>query len=300
MPDKMEICMKNELVKSSLSTLPVHIGCGSASFECPIDCPLHYHDEIELLAMLEGEKRVWVDDREYLLQRGDVAFINTRVPHRTEDLPPNISSVLLQFRPESFQDERLSNRTLRHLARFVGGAGENPICIFRKKDGEDELLRYLIQIRTEYQEKSPAYEKYLQGCIHLVLGFLYRRELLCDVGLRFHNSAMDKVMPALVYMDDHYAEDVTLSALSELCGLSEGYFCRQFKVATGSTPVEYLNFVRIYNAEKMLTRTNRPILDISMEVGFSSVSYFNRMFHRFKSCSPNSYRRAQYMRQNGI
>jgi AraC-like DNA-binding protein len=60
-----------------------------------------------------------------------------------------------------------------------------------------------------------------------------------------------------------------------------------------------LNFVRIYNAEKLLVRTDLPILDISMEVGFSSISYFNRMFRRFKSCSPNHYRHAQYMRENG-
>ena len=87
-----------------------------------------------------------------------------------------------------------------------------------------------------------------------------------------------------------------LSTLSELCGLSEGYFCRQFKNATGSTPMEYLNFVRIYHAEKLLVRSAMPILDVSMEVGFSSVSYFNRMFRRFKGCAPNSYRNAQYLR----
>ncbi|MBQ8351417.1 MAG: AraC family transcriptional regulator [Clostridia bacterium] len=290
--------MKNELVKSSLQTLPVHIGCGSSVLDCPADCPLHYHDEIELLAILAGEKRVWVDDKEYLLCAGDVAFINARVPHRTEDLPPHISTVLLQFRPESFQNEPIDNRALRHLARFVDNTGENPIRIFRSRHGEEELLHYLMQIRTEYEEKKTSYEKYLQGCIHLILGFLYRTGILCDTDQRFHHTAVKKVMPALTFVDDHYAEDVTLGQLSELCGLSEGYFCRQFKAATGSTLVEYLNFVRIYNAEKLLIRTNLPILDIAMEVGFSSLSYFNRMFRRFKSCSPNIYRHAQYLRDH--
>ncbi len=290
--------MRNELVRSSLSTLPVHIGCGASSFECPMDCPLHYHDEIELLAIINGEKRVWVDEKEYLLSKGDVAFINSRVPHRTEDLPPNISTVLLQFRPDTFQPEPVESRALRHLARFVDSAGDNPIRIFRCRNGEEELFRYMMQIKEEYESKKASYESYLQGCIYLILGFLYRQGMLCDAEQRFHNNAVEKVMPALVFVDDHYAEDVSLNCLSELCGLSEGYFCRQFKAATGSTLVEYLNFVRIYNAEKLLTRTNRPILDISMEVGFSSVSYFNRMFRRFKSCSPNSYRHAQYLREN--
>lgn len=289
--------MGNELIKSSLSTVPVHISFGANTLACPLECSLHYHDEIELLAILEGEKRIGGDEWEYCLRAGDVAVINSRVPHWTVDLPPNIYCILVQFRPESFQQEPYENRTLHHLARFVDSDRENPIRIFHRCEGDEELMQYLLRMRDEYQAKKPFYENYLQGCIHLLLGFLYRNGVLHNTENRFYNSAVEKVMPALTFVDDHYAEVVTLSELSELCGLSEGYFCRQFKAATDSTPMEYLNFVRIYNAEKLLVRTKRPILEISMEVGFSSVSYFNRMFRRFKSCSPKSYRHAQYMRE---
>ena len=68
------------------------------------------------------------------------------------------------------------------------------------------------------------------------------------------------------------------------------YFCRIFKSAIGATFTEYLNFVRVCKAEKMLSRTNNSILDISEAVGFSSVSYFNRVFKKYRNCSPRAYR----------
>ena len=67
--------------------------------------------------------------------------------------------------------------------------------------------------------------------------------------------------------------------------------------ATGSTFIEYLNYVRISHAERLLYRTDRSVLDVAMDVGFSSVSYFNRIFKRFRNCTPNDFRKASYLRE---
>ena len=57
------------------------------------------------------------------------------------------------------------------------------------------------------------------------------------------------------------------------------------------TVTEYLNFVRICKAEKLLSSSEKSILEISEAVGFSSISYFNRVFKRVRSSSPGSYRK---------
>ena len=246
--------------------------------------------------MKEGVKHIWVDDKEYILHPGEVAFINSRVPHYTQDDPPVSHMMLLQFRLEEFLELPDDSRPLRHLARFANNAGEHPIRMFGIDEDGGEFYRYVSEMYEEAEQKRKSYEIYLRGHIYLILGYLYRQGILTDTVQSFNSHTVSKVFPALAYIDDNYADDISLSTLSSLCGLSEGYFCRQFKEATGSTFVEYLNFVRIYNAEKLLTRTEKPILDISMDVGFSTISYFNRTFRRFKSCSPRSYRHAQYMR----
>lgn len=286
--------MKNELVKSTVPSLPACITLSAATLPQTIDCGLHFHDEMEFISVIRGTYFVWVDEKQYEVHSGDVIFINARVPHRTKIPEGYVSSMLIQFRSDIFREQLDHSRPLRCLSYFANNAAENPVRIFSATNGTNELFDVMMKIKGEYEKRRPYYEMYLRGFIYEILGYLYRETVLHDPIEQLNRQAVEKVMPALTYIDGHYAEDIPLAILSERCGLSEGYFCRQFKAAIGSTFIEYLNFVRIYHAEKLLTRTSKPILDISMEVGFSTVSYFNRMFRRYKSCSPNSYRRAQY------
>lgn len=289
--------MYNELVKSNVPEMPLRVWRNYTPLSKPSTCNLHFHDEIEMIAMTDGVKHIWVDEVEYILTAGDVVFINSRIPHRVQIDPPHSNHVVLQFRADAFLDLPHENRPLRHLARFLNNASECPIRVFHKNTDGDELFRYVNDLCCERDESKPFYNIRLRGFVYLILGYLYRNEALQTTEAIHDSRAIEKVFPALSYIDDHYAEDIPLSTLGDLCGLSEGYFCRQFKAATGSTFIEYLNFVRIYNAEKLLNHSDKPILDISMEVGFSTVSYFNRTFRRFKSCSPSNYRRAQYLQQ---
>ena len=81
-------------------------------------------------------------------------------------------------------------------------------------------------------------------------------------------------------------EQMTLGEIGELLNLNESYFCRLFKKATGSTFTEYLNFVRICKAEHMI-KNGASISESAYGVGFSSLSYFNRVFVRFFGENPS-------------
>ena len=118
--------------------------------------------------------------------------------------------------------------------------------------------------------------------------------VLVDTEEFFQTKEVQKILPALEYVNRNYSEEITLEAVSLMLGFDQSYFCRIFKMATGATFTEYLNFVRICKAEKMLSHTDSSILEISETVGFSSVSYFNRVFKKYRNCSPRSYRLAEY------
>lgn len=72
--------------------------------------------------------------------------------------------------------------------------------------------------------------------------------------------------------------------------LNKDYFCRLFKKATGTSVIEYLNFARVCKAEELL-KSDMNITDIAYTVGFSSLSYFNRSFNKYKGYSPTCYRK---------
>lgn len=92
------------------------------------------------------------------------------------------------------------------------------------------------------------------------------------------------------YVEERYATPLTLDEVSDLINVSSAYFCRKFKRATGMTFVEYLSTIRVEKAKILLRKDRFRICDIAFEVGFNSLSQFNRAFFRYTGYKPSQYR----------
>lgn len=95
---------------------------------------------------------------------------------------------------------------------------------------------------------------------------------------------------AKAYVEDHQEDPITLKEVSQALHVSTFYFCKMFKKATGLTFTNYLGRVRIDRAKKMLLDHNRRISEVAYEVGFGSLTHFNRVFRRLVGQSPSAYR----------
>ena len=73
--------------------------------------------------------------------------------------------------------------------------------------------------------------------------------------------------------------------------MSEGHFCRVFKQYTLKTPVQFINGVRLTHAADELANTNKRVLDVAMDCGFNSVSYFIEVFRESCGITPSRYRK---------
>ena len=94
------------------------------------------------------------------------------------------------------------------------------------------------------------------------------------------------IVPALRYMDLHYAESIKAGDLARRCGLSEAQFRRVFAANIDMTPMDYLNLIRVQNACKLMRRKNSSMEMIAAECGFPSVSTFNRNFRKYLNTTP--------------
>lgn len=251
---------------------------------------IHYHDELEFLPVFEGSFLCRVGGEDYIAKAGEIIFINAGVPHETHAIEKGSKTALVQFRESNYL-----NREIRKIIKYsvrLQNLEATPVRILNSP----ELFSLIDEILTECEEKKSAYEIMVRSLILKVIGLLYRKDILSDGEQIFSTSAMQKILPAMTYINENYSENIDLSAISGMMGFDRSYFCRIFKVATGATFTEYLNFVRICKAERKLSSTDKSILDISSEVGFSSVSYFNRIFKKYKNCSPSVYRTTKYCR----
>lgn len=288
--------MHNEIVSSNISGLPAkisgmpHTGAPKGTF-----CSFHFHDEVEILFVSSGVMRFSFNETQVDVCAGEGIFVNRRVPHSTMSLADNTKDTLFQL-----NIEKLLKMEHHHMNRYLSlifSGNENEFYVF-KKDSEagKEIFDYITKIRKEREEQKKSFGTYIKGQLFLILGALYRHEILNDIELKYDSEGISKIYKALVFVDKNYALQISLEEISDVVNMNPSYFCRVFKKVTGKTLMEYINYVRVWKAENLLTSTEKSILDISVETGFSSVSYFNRVFKKSKGTSPAVYRKIKYLK----
>lgn len=248
---------------------------------------VHYHEEIELLVVYEGAMRFTVDGKNYDAEGGEVIFVNSGVPHSSYKLSP-IRSGIIQFKESDFLDP--DSIEIISYSTKLKSLSEAAVAVIH----DEEFFAAAKKLLSESKRRDLAYDVFIRSEIYKLLGFLYRNKYLAPVDDIKNNREAQKILPLLSHINTSYHENITLNEASAMLNFDPSYFCRIFKRATGASFTEYLNFVRISNAERLLSRTDRSILEISEAVGFSSVSYFNRIFKKYKNCSPRFYRSAKH------
>ncbi len=96
---------------------------------------------------------------------------------------------------------------------------------------------------------------------------------------------------AIEYVNKNISLDINIDSICAAVNISKYYFCRQFKKHTGMTVMKYILKTRIVLAKIDLKKTNLSVSEISEKYGFSSVSYFSRVFKEEERCSPLQYRK---------
>lgn len=106
----------------------------------------------------------------------------------------------------------------------------------------------------------------------------------------FQSSGSNAVLTMKQYIETNYDADLSFSKVARGYFFNEGYLRRVFRQATGESFSSFLNEIRINAAKRLLAETNWNILDVSMQVGFHNVTYFNRVFKQKAGMTPRRYR----------
>lgn len=99
------------------------------------------------------------------------------------------------------------------------------------------------------------------------------------------------ILTAQNWLEENFQQHVSIARLASLAGLGKRTFLRRFKKATGDTPTEYLQSLRVAAARHMLERTKEPVEMITLAVGYEDTSSFRRLFRQHTGLSPSAYRK---------
>lgn len=105
------------------------------------------------------------------------------------------------------------------------------------------------------------------------------------------NHGDAEILTIQQWLEENTARSIAIRDLADRAGLGERTFMRRFKKATGDTPLEYLQQLRIESARRLLEATSETIEGITLKCGYEDISSFRKLFKRSTGLSPSGYRR---------
>jgi AraC-like DNA-binding protein/mannose-6-phosphate isomerase-like protein (cupin superfamily) len=261
--------------------------CYKAKGELSEPLFLHQHDFYEINWVVSGKGINFIDHREYPLQSGDLYTINNR-EHHIAISDGTLEMYILTFSPDLLgQNDPVAHD---YLTPFFAASPRNNRILFNTE--ETEQVNTLIRsIHGEWEEQKAGYHLLIRARMMELLGRIVRAGEN-EIPLQSSSEReYEKIRPALVWMNHHFSEALSLDHLAGLTCMSRTYYCDCFKKVMGISSSRYLEIVRVNRACLMLKTGNDPIIEIAARCGYFNVSNFNHAFKRVYSISPREYRK---------
>lgn len=245
--------------------------------EIPITA--HWHNRIELLYITSGSLEVYLNDVHYTAVSGETVIILPDTIHCASTGPNGAEYHVIAFDPEKFCNATIASDT--YLLPLIQQKNW-----FHPITKHPEIKKILEELICLPEDESACHPLKAMGKIYELLGLFYQH---CAADISQIRKPDERFGAVLIYINNHYTEDISSKNLSEKFGYDEAYFCRRFREATGTNPTKYIRYLRLEKAQQLLRTGRENIRDIALSCGFSDICYFSNCFKRQFGISPRTF-----------
>lgn len=251
--------------------------------------PHHWHEDIEIIYLIEGNVKVGVNNELYNLEQYDIIIIPPGGVHYFLKEMKYSERAVIQFRMSMYDTFLTGNKDRATIKPMFNK------CIFLSKGDKfyDLIESQIKNIIKEYDEKNLGYKMFLKARLYELTGILIRYMPNNNENINYdkQKERLEKLDIVMQYVENNYSNTIILDEIADVAGFSKFHFTRFFKENAGMTFVDYLNNFRISMAEWTLINEECPVTEVAFKTGFNSVKTFNRVFKKLKGCSPMEYRK---------
>lgn len=251
----------------------------------------HQHDFVELVLILNGFGKHEAGKIVHPLERGSVLVIPRGCIHRYFDVSPDFAVLNILFIPEFLPLPRLDIAFLPGFsAIFTGTTLDGEPYVHMKSDEKqtDFFIEIAMELLRENETRSPGCHFVILGLFMTLLGKLARiHSSSHHVGGKLYVSTAG----VIAWLNRHYREPSAVAALCRIANMSKSTLMRNFRRATGTTPLQYQMSLRIVEAAQLLRTTSLAVSEVAFRTGFGDINYFGRQFRRIMGVAPGVYRK---------
>ncbi len=254
--------------------------------------PWHWHPEIELTLVMEGEIIYQANDSPYHLKAGEGLFCNTNVLHSGHgNGSADCNYLSVTFHPRLLYGYSSSVMQTKYMNHILKSPSLASIHLVSEKDWQRRILEGIEKIRLLNREHPVSEELKIQIVLLQIWQELYEHVEISETGFAENGRDTERIRRIMEYIQAHYAEKITLEELAEQIHLCRSESCRLFKRYMKESMFDYLLDYRIERSLELLRRPELDVTQIAGQTGFTSPGYFSKIFKRKMGCTPLEYRK---------
>jgi len=250
----------------------------------------HFHQEVEILLVLNGTGTRFVGDSVEPFSAGDLVMTGPNVPHEwcsdrgLEKMESE--AIYLLFNTEilgsefwNLPESKIIHKIIQQSQRGIKLTGKT----------RDEVADLMQSIESSY------------GFTRIILLMSILEKIACNGEFQYLASPSvtnstdahdtERINKVYRYVLANLSQEITLEKAASISSLSKAAFCRYFRKRTNKTFIQFLNEIRIGQACRHLINENRSVAEICFICGYNNISYFIRQFRRVTGLTPLNYRR---------
>ena len=241
---------------------------------------MHAHeDTMEVSYVLGGRGALYCDGRFYEIREGDIVIKNPRVWHaESSSRQEPLEQICLIIDGLQLEDAPKNTLPLKRLPPVL--------CAEAQKDVLDGIFREMLRRTAEAAAPDIPYANMLlRASLCIILDCL--EHAMQEQETNDHGVLMQEVRS---YIDENYANDISLESIADAFHISVYYLARQFRKYTSYTINNYIVSCRIGEAQRRLIHKDDRIDEIAAICGFTNLSYFYTTFRKKVGCTPTEFR----------
>ncbi len=246
--------------------------------------PLHWHDAFEILRVKRGRLQLFLNNEIYIGEPGAVFFISPGTLHRAEPIDCIYECAVFDI------GLLAGSRSISKISEYLDPISSYDVEVDAICGSVSDTVSELFSALSVERE---FFELYVTSLLHKIFYELYSSDCIKKTvkKSKTYTHRRSQMILLLEKIGKEYTSKISFSELADFCGLDEKYLFRVFKDFTGCTPTDYINRMRIDHACYLMTVKSMSATEASLESGFNELSYFSKIFKKYKGMSPREYLR---------
>lgn len=240
--------------------------------------PFHWHDELQMTWVFEGRLEYCVNGDTFSLSHDKILLINSQLMHSSRTVSQDARALCIDFGLDIFHPLVLKHYILPFLETSSFSYSLLPLKPYQPAS-LDDFLNW-----TKAPSGYFSIINFLSQMFESVIRDFKKDEHPVDY------DEIEMFHTVLNYIYSHYAEPLTVQQLAVQIMTNKNRLTDLFKKYTNMAPIKFLNEYRLYIAQNLIIHTDKPISEISEDVGYNQLSYFIQQFRDNYGLSPLKYR----------